>query len=101
VPIPLSELSRVLRMDVVALVQEATTVAAIVKFFLASQYNIETRVMSKYRDLAWNNFTQCGGMLLKHTHIEENSCVVSFHRIKSRIYKNPQRIKDATLENLQ
>jgi hypothetical protein len=39
----------------------------VVEVFPARQWNIETRVMSKYQDLAWNNFTQCGGVLLKHT----------------------------------
>jgi hypothetical protein len=29
----------------------------VVEVFLACQWNIETRVMSRYRDLAWNNFT--------------------------------------------
>ena len=35
--------------------------------FPARQWNIATRVMSRYRDLAWNNLTQCEGVLLKHT----------------------------------
>lgn len=39
----------------------------VVEVFPAPQWNIETRVMSTYRHLAWNDFTQCGGVLLKHT----------------------------------
>lgn len=39
----------------------------IVEFFPSRQWSTKTCVMSKYRDLAWNRFTQCGGVLLKHT----------------------------------
>lgn len=57
----------VLRMMSPVWVKKLPPSLQVVEVFPAHQWNIETRVMSRYRDLAWNNLTQCGGVLLKHT----------------------------------
>ncbi|KAG4426819.1 hypothetical protein IFR04_000250 [Cadophora malorum] len=57
----------VLRMMSPVWVKELPPSLQVVEVFPARQWNLETRVMSRYRHLAWNNLTQCGGMLLKHT----------------------------------
>jgi hypothetical protein len=57
----------VLRMMSSLWIKKLPPLLQVVEVFPARQWNIETRVMSKYQDLAWNNFTQCGGVLLKHT----------------------------------
>jgi hypothetical protein len=57
----------VLRMMSSVWVKKLPPSLQVVEVFPARQWNIETRVMSRYRHLAWNNFTQCGGVLLKHT----------------------------------
>ncbi len=56
----------VLRMMSSVWVKKLPPSLPVVEVFPARQWNIETRVMSRYRDLAWNNLTQCGGVLLKH-----------------------------------
>jgi len=43
-----------------------TPLLQIVEVFPTRQWNIEIRVMNKYKDLALNNFNQCGGVLLQH-----------------------------------
>lgn len=47
-------------------IKTLTASLQIVEVFPTHQWNIETRVMNKYKDLALNNFTQCGGVLLRH-----------------------------------